>query len=247
MERWPSDRTLQVTLVVAGGLFLALLVAVAAHGPVEALDQAVFEGLQHLPDGVHALAHGPLAWPGDEPVLLAVMVLGAVACLRLGRPLGVLVLGAGGTGYLAVLLLKEIIGRARPSELIATPSFPSGHAAGATIVYGLVTLLVLEAWQARRGAPETAAPGSKARVRAVLAGCVAVVLLTGTARTVGNVHWASDVLAGWAWGTFVVAGCLLGMRAWQRRAQRAAVPAEATPTEPVDDRAAEPAALARRP
>jgi undecaprenyl-diphosphatase len=88
-------------------------------------------------------------------------------------------------------LLKEVIGRARPSfpdpvALAPGYSFPSGHALQSMLFAASVLVLT---WTATRGRP-----GLRA---AVLTGAVGLVLLTGFDRVALGVHYTSDVVAGW--------------------------------------------------
>ncbi len=89
--------------------------------------------------------------------------------------------------------LKELVGRARPDfaeggARYESLSFPSGHSAG---VACLVTTALVLAW------PRLVGP---ARRRWLLAG-LGLVLLVGLTRVWLGVHFASDVVAGWSFGT----------------------------------------------
>jgi len=102
------------------------------------------------------------------------------------------------TGLLLNILLNEVFARMRPPLLAGTPaydtySFPSGHAAGATLVYG-----VLAAYLASRF--------PRPRPRAlIIAGAILMVALVCFSRLVLGVHYVSDVVAGVAWATIWVA------------------------------------------
>lgn len=105
-----------------------------------------------------------------------------------------LVLASTSLGAVAVTVIKALVSRSRP-DLIdrlmteTSNSFPSGHAANSTIVYlTLATLLF----------PVVREP----RMRAFLIG-VALVLVgaIGVSRVYLGVHWPSDVIAGWAFGS----------------------------------------------
>lgn len=108
-------------------------------------------------------------------------------------------LGAIPTGLVLNILLKEVFARMRPSLLPGMPvyetySFPSGHAAGATLVYGVLAAYL--AWRFPRP-----------RARALIfAGAIFMVALVCFSRLVLGVHYASDVVAGVAWATIWVAG-----------------------------------------
>ena len=89
--------------------------------------------------------------------------------------------------------LKGQFQRKRP-EYVDWPdfSFPSGHAFGSALVYGLVAFMLVRIW-------------AGSRLRLPLACCaIGFVLLIGLSRIMLGVHYMSDVLAGlslgMAWG-----------------------------------------------
>jgi undecaprenyl-diphosphatase len=119
-------------------------------------------------------------------------------------------------GLLLNRALKEVFQRGRPvfEEPLLTPltsySFPSGHAAGATLLYGLLAAYV---W--------TGAKTPAARMACVL-GAAAMVSLVAFSRLYLGVHYLSDVLAAiCASGAWLVL-CLTAGRLFAQRAQRPA-------------------------
>lgn len=131
---------------------------------------------------------------GSTPVMTLFTVLaGAYLCV-IGRPARAAALGGAmlSAGW-AVTSMKTFFGRARPDPSFAAwvqegLSFPSGHASMSAVFYLTVGVLVAQ----RHG---------RWRVRAVLMGmAVFMAGLVGVTRVVLGVHWASDVLAGWAFG-----------------------------------------------
>lgn len=132
---------------------------------------------------------------GSTTVLtLVVLVTACFLALRRRFRSALLVLAATSLGALAVTLVKALVARSRP-DLIdrlmeeASHSFPSGHAANSAIVYlTLATLLfpVVRGWRMR---------GFVLGVAMLLVG------LIGVSRVYLGVHWPSDVLAGWAFGS----------------------------------------------
>ena len=113
------------------------------------------------------------------------------------------------------LLLKYIFRRSRPllegsidSGLDAQGwSLPSGHAMTAMIFYGFVGYLVIRS-QRRLW--------SKILFSAIL---VTFVLMIGLSRIYFNVHYLSDVIAGFAAGCFWLTACILAMefRPWYHK------------------------------
>jgi membrane-associated phospholipid phosphatase len=141
--------------------------------------------------------------------LLALILAGLL--LRWHRPWSVLALALCVPGGLLLnATIKQIFQRARPhfedSVLTLTSfSFPSGHAAGATVFYGFLAVLLLE-HERRKGA--------RAAIVAAAAGMVALV---GLSRIYLGVHYLSDVLGGVVEGVIWLALCLTGVRALSRR------------------------------
>ena len=93
-------------------------------------------------------------------------------------------------GRLVVELLKLAVDRPRPSfdpqpVAVSSLSFPSAHAANSMITFLTVALLIIPVRY--RGMAVTAAISLSAAV--------------GLTRPYLGVHWPSDVIGGWAFGT----------------------------------------------
>jgi len=104
-------------------------------------------------------------------------------------------------------LLKEIFERARPIHehglLVADGwSFPSGHSSGSVVAYGMLAYLLNRLLSANWRLP-------------ILLSAVAVAFATGFSRVFLQVHYASDVLAGFAFGLMWVTACVLSIE-WLR-------------------------------
>jgi undecaprenyl-diphosphatase len=115
-------------------------------------------------------------------------------------------------GLVLNAVVKLAFHRARPvfdHPLVAlqTFSFPSGHAAGATVWWGFALFLwcAIEPRFARRAVGFLVA--------------AAVVLVTALSRVYLGAHYPSDVLAGIAEGTFWVMLCCAGASAFAHRDQ----------------------------
>jgi len=96
-------------------------------------------------------------------------------------------------------LLKGWIARPRPELVphlvqVSNASFPSGHAMISSAVYLTLALMLAE------GIDRDGWRGRAARV-AVVAFFSGLVVLIGMSRVYLGVHWPSDVLAGWCFGT----------------------------------------------
>lgn len=141
--------------------------------------------------------------------LVTVIAVGYLA-LRGAWRSAVLLAGATLSGSLLVSLLKNAFGRLRPEAInadmvLASFSFPSGHASMSAVVY-----LMLGAWGASRVA-------HRAERVYVWSAAALMTLLIGLSRVVLGVHWATDVLGGWAFGTaWALAWLMLDERTGRR-------------------------------
>ena len=158
--------------------------------------------------GISALASLPVV---SAVTVLTALVL-AVKC-RWYWLLDLLLVVPGGT--LLNLLVKDVFNRGRPIfedalVRLATYSFPSGHTAAATLLYGMLTVFALHVAQSWRG-----------RVAMVLA-IVLLVVLVGFSSLYLWVHYLSDVLAAVAEGVAWLALCYTAVETLRRGRERLA-------------------------
>jgi undecaprenyl-diphosphatase len=164
------------------------------------------------------------ATPLGDNIFRLISMLGspvAMACVGAGGGLFLLarrrwivftawVAAFGGAGVLT-FVLKNLIRRPRPAAAAeflygTTFSFPSGHALGSLIGYGMLAYLVGSTWvETRRG-----------RLRVAIAAAV-LVLAIGMSRLYLGVHYFSDVIAGYAVGVLWLSVCISGLQVAQRR------------------------------
>lgn len=116
------------------------------------------------------------------------------------------------SGALLNRVLKAIFERSRPLHdhgLTAEAgwSFPSGHASGSMLVYGLLAYVVV------RNTP------SAWHIPAALGG-IALIIFVGSSRVILQVHYLSDVLAGYASAAAWVAVCIAALEAVRWREQQ---------------------------
>ena len=111
------------------------------------------------------------------------------------------------------VLLKYIFGRARPSfetpllQALSTYSFPSGHTATATALYGVLGAYMVCQTQ----------PGQWGRRIAIVSGATAMAVLVGFSRIYLGAHYLSDVLAAMAESCAWLAICIAGVSTLRRR------------------------------
>lgn len=142
-------------------------------------------------------------------VVLLVLVLGYLALDRKYVAMWFVAVAASGGGLLSTMM-KLLIGRERPAVVahlvtVTSPSFPSGHAMLAAVVF-----LTLGAMLARFAA--------RRRVRAYsLSAALLLAFVVGCSRVYLGVHYPTDVLSGWAAGLAWALSCWLIARYLQYR------------------------------
>lgn len=115
-------------------------------------------------------------------------------------------------GALLNPLLKAVFARSRPLHdhglVEATGwSFPSGHASGALLVYGMLAYLVVRHTRVVLHLP-------------VATVAIVLVILVGASRVILQVHYLSDVLAGYMSAAAWIAICIAALEALRWREQR---------------------------
>jgi membrane-associated phospholipid phosphatase len=144
-------------------------------------------------------------------VVLSAVVAAGLLALRLPAVAGAWLV-ATASGGLLNRLLKAVFERARPLHdhgLVSETSwsFPSGHASGSMLVYGLLGYLIVR--HTSRGWHVPVALTS-----------VALIVFVGSSRFLLQVHYLSDVLAGYASGAAWVALCIAGLELLRQRETR---------------------------
>jgi membrane-associated phospholipid phosphatase len=182
---------------------LPLLLAPAAL----ALLWALTEGRTPLPAAAAADTRALfvlISHAGDPPLLWALAFgVGGLLWWRGDRRLAAWwALALAGNG-LTVRSLKALLERARPLDAealvpISGASFPSGHASGALVAWGLLGAIALVHTR------------SRPRALALLWAGALMGAAVGYARWVIGAHHLSDVVAGWLCGAAWAAAALLG-------------------------------------
>jgi len=130
----------------------------------------------------------------DAEVLIAVSgVLIAYALFRRKLREAVMITLAIGSTAVLVLAFKDFFMRARPDNalyvIVSDPSFPSGHASMAAAFFVILMFVCVPKIH------------SSVRRGGYIVLSLFLIILVGMSRLILNVHWATDVLAGWALGT----------------------------------------------
>ena len=118
------------------------------------------------------------------------------------------------------VMLKGIFERTRPihDTTLFQPqgwSFPSGHSSGAVVAYGMLAYVLVRTWP-----PAMTHRGGLAVVLAA----TAVAFTVGCSRVFIQVHYATDVLAGFASGSVWLAVCLISIELTRHYRQRRPTP-----------------------
>jgi len=198
----PRQRTTLAASAALGAAAFFVALAGAVHaGKLSRWDLSISQqSVAHTGPHLLALMRGLSALAGGWALLVfALLGLAALLFGKARRQALGLLLAIGG-GEALVNGLKIAFQRPRPSPLFAHLgySFPSGHAFFAVTVYGMLTY-----WLTRR-------TGHGRRL--LWAGSVLLIALIGLSRVCLGVHYASDVLAGfalglpWLWTCLAVAG-----------------------------------------
>jgi len=201
-----SPRALAVAgwsaFLVAGLLFLGFAWNVTARSALVALDGRVANFLHAHAGGAALTFFFALTQLHSPPALTALSLAFAAVLARLRQWYWILTLAAAlGGGMLVNVVLKASYERLRPHFedpllVLTSYSFPSGHAAGATLFYGvLAAFLVSRTYDWRRRA-------------AAVAGAIVAVLLVAFSRMYLGAHYLSDVLAAICASTVWLVLCL---------------------------------------
>lgn len=191
-------------------LFGGVTEDVINHDPLTVLDLQLASWFRA--HATHALDRVALvATNVGSPTTVAVLVVLVAVALAARRWWFALAgwLAANGGGAVLDAMVKRIIHRPRPEGaaafLHATPlgisfSFPSGHAMGSLIAYGMLGFLLVRFW-----------PAARRHAVAVAAVTLALILLIGLTRLYLGVHYLSDVIGGYAAGIVWLTTCITGV------------------------------------
>lgn len=201
-ERWvPAALTVREVILVGANLVAAGLFVKVAEDVVTrestAFDRTVSLALHQLANPALERVMRAFSTIGSAPVVLPIVVLVVAWCLkrkdyRAAATFAAVAMATEGLNA----VLKVAFQRARPSlwtvATLHAYSFPSGHAMAAVAIYGMVAIVAV------RLRPRAARPAE--------IGMPLLALLIGVSRVYLGVHWATDVLAGFAAGAFLLSG-----------------------------------------
>ena len=189
---------------------------VATQDPLTRFDQSVLETL-HRDSSPTGVAVATFVSRLGSPMMMTMLAFaGALLLAGLGEWI---VLGGWAAAFAGASLidhwLKLTIHRPRPVYAAAlihnsSWSFPSGHAMGSLVGYGMLAYVLM-----------LLARGKRDTQRWIAIGAAALILAIGLSRLYLGVHYFSDVVGGYAAGLLLLSACVsvveLGRR-WERRA-----------------------------
>jgi undecaprenyl-diphosphatase len=201
--------TVQLALIgLFGWAFGSVLQDVVARDDLVRVDGPITTYVVGHRTGWLTTAMQAVSWLGSTTVLVPVIVVVGLWARRKGKgwkPAELLAAALAGSVVLYDLI-KPLVGRPRPASgaLVATASrfaFPSGHATQAAAVLGALAYLA-STW------------GPRWQVKVVIwTAATIAVLAVGASRVYLGVHWASDVIGGWALGALWLVALVATMRA----------------------------------
>jgi undecaprenyl-diphosphatase len=191
---------------------------ITTQDPLTRFDQSVLETLHHRssPTGIAVATF--ISRLGSPGMMTVLAFAGALFLAALGEWV---VLGGWAAAFAGASLidhwLKLTMHRPRPvyaAALLQNPtwSFPSGHAMGSLVGYGMLAYVLMLWVRGKRG------------TQLWIAGLAAALIIAiGVSRLYLGVHYFSDVVGGYAAGLLWLSMCVSAVelgRRWERRALR---------------------------
>ena len=136
------------------------------------------------------------------PVSAGLIIVGIFLWRGRWRSAAIMLLSVG-SAFVLFNFMKEFFLRARPEnalQLLPDPSFPSGHATMAATFFFVCAYLFsrkIKYWVWRES---------------FIVVCALATIAIGLSRIILNVHWVSDVIAGWALGIFCATASIILVR-----------------------------------
>lgn len=179
-----------VVLFICLAIFIVVLINVL-NGNIAGFDNSIYSAISSLKSNfMTAFFKGVTKFADEEPlILLAIVGLIVIKNRRIGASIAVNLASSAFFNH----LIKELVQRPRPPMEFrmveeSSFSFPSGHAMTSATFYGLIIYFVFKNVKNKK-------------VRNTICTTLSLLIfLIGISRIYLGVHYASDVLAGFAFG-----------------------------------------------
>ena len=185
---------------LVAALFLIMFIILTIFvklGKMDGIDKIVFDNVIRLKsDGMTKFMYMVTTLASTKFVIAITLIIAIILLIKKKyMNIAYVVLGVG-SGALSMKVIKEIIKRPRPEWKWAVEtgySFPSGHTISSYMLYGVISLLLLNRVNKKWKFP-------------VVIGLMILVLLIGLSRIYLGVHYFSDVL-----GSILLGTCYLSI------------------------------------
>lgn len=202
-----------VTILLLAAVFMAIVLL--ARGEATQFDREILLAMRNTqgaigPVWLQGVVRDLTALGSHVVLILVVLIVASYLLLLRDRTTALFVVVSALSGTFLNTLLKLLFGRPRPDIIshlteVATLSFPSGHAALSAVIYLTIGFLL-------------AGTHRSFVFRAYFIGvAIVLTLLVGVSRIYLGVHYPTDVIGGWSFGTAWALLCLSGLQALQRR------------------------------
>jgi membrane-associated phospholipid phosphatase len=167
------------------------------------LDQGILLAIQKLHTPFLDRIMLGITFVGEPVIILLICLAFRSALLHYKRPLEANTLGIAAVGAIGLnYSLKVLFARARPALWdwiinVGHYSFPSGHAMVSMVIYGFIGYILAKEF-----------PQQQKQIFAFTTG---LIIAIGLSRLYLGVHWATDVLAGYAVGLAWLIACILSL------------------------------------
>ncbi len=177
-----------VLLFICLAVFIVILINVL-NGNIAGFDNAVYDAMRSLKSNfMTAFFKGITRLADEEPIILiAIICLIVIKNRKIGSSIAVNLVNSAFVNH----LIKEIVQRPRPPIELrmveeSSFSFPSGHAMTSATFYGLIIYFIFKNVKNKK-------------IRNTICTVLSLLIfLIGISRIYLGVHYASDVLAGFA-------------------------------------------------
>lgn len=199
----PYGLALTLTLIVAVFFlanFLILLFTVSARGPLTHVDTRVLNLIPSIRTPTQTTFFRLVTtFANVETLILLIIIMVALLWRKHQRLLAGIVVFVAASEESVTYIVKHLVHRMRPDHALSliredSFSFPSGHEARATVIFGLLAYFVFKSY-------------SSTWVRLVTIGLyVLITFLVAVSRIYLGVHYPTDV-----WGSVLLGGSMLAL------------------------------------